>query len=208
MLTEPISCRRRDLANSEDYSSSVPSPPLTPLMASGDVPHYPHVDIVPQRSPTVLRPLSSCFAELSAMEYFLAGDEHPGPPNDQETTRHAQSLTNLSARDPLQHSDETRMHTSRASYSCMPSLSHTPSSSYASASSYQRPRISRNPYASSFTTKSIDLVLPRPAQGSTATAGPSSPVQLCMSVSAKSSASTLTSFRVAEAERGSFIASS
>ena len=84
----------------------------------------------------------------------------------------------------------------------LPSLTHTPSSSIgtaASVASYRALPSSQEPLASDFSTRSANLVTP-----SFRTTAPSSPTQLMKDASVKSSASTLTSFHIAEASGMSF----
>jgi hypothetical protein len=187
----------------------MPSPLLSPLCSIYDTPQHPHFDIVPQRSPTVLRPLSLSFAGLSISEH--------GPRQDQDRDlRHdprklyesARSLTHLPGDYvSYQQTGQRRNQGTRASAdSYIPSLSHTPGSSYGtlnSSSSYHQPRSARQPsLVSAFTFNSTGPVVSQPAT-TAAFSGATASGHHLRDASMKSSASTLTSFRFVEADRSS-----
>ena len=146
-------------------------------------------DVVPQRSPTVPRPLSGAFSDLSIAE---------SEEEDEGTRDNDPTMTWYSHRQPDSSSSlasmSRRPRINRASTAIdstgLPSLIHSPSSSYgtvASDTSYQRPLPPRHTRSA---TKSIDLVIP-----TLAFMPPESTLQ---SSSLKSQASTQTAFRVAE----------
>ncbi|KAK5174612.1 uncharacterized protein LTR77_001693 [Saxophila tyrrhenica] len=174
-------CRKNDVSRTDH---GVQSPSVVPT-ASSYFETAP-ADIIPQRSPTVPRPLS------------LASDisdygSHHGDNQDSEALRY---LSQFHSHDySLDLPSRPRPRLNRASTatdsSGMPSLSHTPSSSVgtaASASSYSYrplpPR--RDPLTGHQPTKSADLVIP-----TYPTTSSSTPDQ----ASLESSVSTLTAFR-------------
>jgi hypothetical protein len=208
-LTSNCSCRKRDNVLDEYLSSPMPSPLLSPLCSIYDTPQYPHFDIVPQRSPTVLRPLSLSFAGLSMSEQdprqYQDRDHRHDPRKLYETAR---SLTHLPG-DYVsnQQTGQRRNHGTRASAdSYIPSLSHTPGSSYGtlnSSSSYHQSRSARQPpFVSAFTVNSTEQVVPQSVTHA-ALSGRTTSVHHLRDASMKSSASTLTSFRFVEADRSS-----
>ena len=166
---------------------------------------HPPADILPQRSPTVLRPLST-LSDMSISDsnpYSLSDDASDSSSRqaqqESDATAYLEQFYSDFARAPDSHRPRFhRAHTTNTTdSSTIPSLSHSPSSSYgtvASTASYTRPLANRhNPYTTDYScTKSIDLVLPYTNAGT-------SPNDLMKDASHKSSASTLTSFRVAEA---------
>ena len=164
----------------------------------------PSNDIVPQRSPTVLRPVSLTFSDLTLSDSGSPTqecDERDGY-RDSEAARYLAQFHSSSYVSDLGASRRPR--TNRASTgfeSGLPSLTNTPASSVGTAASMAsyRPLPPRHDPLGHFPAKSDDLVMP--AYPITA---PSSPAQLKKDSSLKSSASTLTSFRVAEGEDLSF----
>lgn len=196
-------CRRRDSrpTSIQDIQSiqhsmqhSMHSPP--PMSSTHSYFEHPIPEIVPQRSPTVVRPMSQAFSDLSLSDNFdSTWDYETGEPYRESEP------TSYYARRPSTKRTSTTSTGSRSggdSSTNLPSLSHSPSSSYgtvASNASY-RP-VMKNPFSSTFTTKSVELVIPYPTAST-------SPTQLLKDASLKSSASTLTSFRVAEASDTSY----
>lgn len=157
-------------------------------------------DIIPQRSPTVLRPVSQAFSDLS-LSSPASPTEDPYSRFDKRDSGVAQYSGQLSSGTWYGESNMPRRpranRASTATESCgLPSLVHSPSSSVSTVASFTsaRPVPSRhNKSYSAYSGKaSEDLVTP-------CTATPSSPTQLMRPSSYKSSASTRTSFRVAEA---------
>lgn len=158
------------------------------------------MDIIPQRSPTVLRPPSLAFSDLS-----ISSPGSPPEDPDDHLERHesdlAHSLAGLSAGTWAPEPDMPRRPRANRSSTAtestgLPSLCHTPSSSVSTTASFAsaRPVPSRhNKSYSAYSTKPYDMVTPQKPAAS------SSPTQLMADSSYKSSASTLTSFRVAEA---------
>ncbi|GAB7360279.1 hypothetical protein MBLNU230_g8037t1 [Neophaeotheca triangularis] len=164
---------------------------------------------MPQKSPTVLRPPTSAFSDLSLSQPSSPEDRPPagfGRRDFPEATDYLSQFHATSA--PLQAPHRARNNRNSADNSNLPSLIHSPSSSFGTAASVAstRPQIpSRsNPLYSSFhnATKSIDLVNPFL---------PTSEQQLPSSASAadsagslKSGASVQTAFRVVESEDMSY----
>lgn len=172
-LTIPTRCQRRDSAKPTPIEAVV-SPAFISAPSYFDVPQP---DILPQRSPTVLRPLSSTFSDLHLSETSSSDDSNNEPADRSKRLSDATNYHNRLDSSPSTSPLPRRPHATRSSTSTLPSLSHTPSSSVGTAASYTFPPRHRP-------TKSADLVIP-------VFAGPAS---------AKSEASTLTSFHAAEAE--------
>lgn len=157
-------------------------------------------------SPTVLRPVSQTFEGLS-LDETDSTSEHYNSHDDRRDSKYLEQFhSDFSAFANAHSPSITKTHRPRTSRTSttgnrgdsstnLPSLSHSPSSSYgtvASNASY-RPVIRHNPFSTtSMSTKSIELVIPYPTESA-------SPTQLLKDASLKSTASTLTSFRVAEA---------
>lgn len=176
-------CRKKDVSRPTSIQSleSVKSPSSTAASSYFDT--HPPADIVPQRSPTVLRPMSLTFSDFSIYDSDSSSSIYG---RRESTDSHHHDTT--STRPRFARAQTT------SDTSTIPSLIHSPSSSYgtvASNASYRPLPPRHNPFTTSFSTKSIDLVIP---------CSPStSPTQLLKDSSLKSCASTLTSFRVAEA---------
>ncbi|KAM0716708.1 hypothetical protein Q7P37_008153 [Cladosporium fusiforme] len=189
-------CRRRD------STTCTPQPPQSPPISPTQQPYseHPPADILPLRSPTVVRPLSTTFSELNlarthsnsstTSSHYHEDDDFPHDHYDdfepESLDPHVLDLpgyptcTTLAPRRPS---------TKRASTATdVPSLIHSPSSSYGTTASlyHHAPVTTRNS-----TTKSIDLVIPL-------TAPPSPTLLSQQEASLKSQASTLTSLRIAE----------
>ncbi|KAI5195428.1 hypothetical protein E4T42_07372 [Aureobasidium subglaciale] len=184
------SCRRKDHNKPLSHSilPSEPSPqPITPRSSYffEDNQH----EILPMRSPTVVRPPSLAFSDDSS---DLSGSEEQPAYRRSESdgyrylSHYRYSSTDQSPR--------------RASYEpYTPSLSHTPTSLLSTVGSYlsARPLPGRkNPYSASFSSLSVDLVTPvvntEPLTASTDLSH--------QSTSLRSSVSTSTAFRVVEGE--------
>ncbi|KXS95666.1 hypothetical protein AC578_6244 [Pseudocercospora eumusae] len=201
-------CRRRDsrptsIADIQAITQSISSPAASNVSATSYFDH-PAPDIIPQRSPTIVRPMSLTFSELN-----LSDRDSPcsTDSSDRDSRRDSDAIhyleqfyNDLNSSKPSRPRMSSRANTSTTggdSNTNLPSLVHSPSSSYgtvASNASY-RPLASRhNPFTSSYSaTKSIELVIPYP------TAAEASPTQRMKDASLKSSASAQTCFRVAEA---------
>lgn len=188
MLTRITRCQRRDSAKPAQIDPLI-SPAFVSAPSYFDVPQP---DIVPQRSPTVLRPPSLTFSDL----HISSLDEDPDPSARSKRFSDVSHTSNTSGLDDsfsLSH----RPQANRTSTSTLPSLSHTPSSSVGTTASTSftysnsRPLPTRHEPCHHRPMRSADLVIP------TFT---TSPVDGVGSNSVKSSASTLTSFNVAEAE--------
>ncbi|KAH9832706.1 Life-span regulatory factor [Teratosphaeria destructans] len=156
----------------------------------------PPPDIIPQRSPTILRPISLTFSDLALSEHGSPSEHTPDYLDYVEAS--AVSNPHVESWNPGSQSN-TRPSYKRAStttdISNMPSLSHTPSSSIGTIGSVvlQRSIPSRhNKSYSTHSTRSEDLVNPY------ATLAPTSSLHL-HDARLKSCASTVTAFRVAEA---------
>lgn len=185
------SCRRKDHNKPLSHSilPSEPSPqPTTPRSSYFFDDHNQH-EILPMRSPTVVRPPSLAFSDDSS---DLSGNEdHPMyRRSESDGSRYLSHYRHSSG----EHSPR------RASYEpYTPSLSHTPGSLLSTVGSYlsTRPLPGRkNPYSASFSSLSVDLVTPvvntEPLTASTDLAH--------QNASLRSSASTSTAFRVVEGE--------
>jgi hypothetical protein len=159
----------------------------------------PPPDIVPRRSPTVLRPLSLTFSELSLddLPSPIEGDACQGR-RDSEAARYLSQFHCGTWNDQQLGSSHVRPN--RASVATdmseLPSLIHSPSSSVASMASLNlsRPRPSRHnkSYSAYSTPATDDLVTP------CHTKQLPSPTQLLNASNFKSSASTVTSLQNAE----------
>jgi hypothetical protein len=187
----------------------MPSPLLSPSCSIYDTPQYPHFDIIPQRSPTVLRPLSLSFVGLSISEQDTRQDRNRDQRHDpRKLYESARSLTHLpDDYISYQQTGQRRNQGTRASAdSYIPSLSHTPGSSYGtlnSSSSYHQPRSTRQPpFVSAFAVSSTDSAVPQLA-APVAFPGASASAHHLRDASMKSSASTLTSFRFFEGDKQS-----
>jgi len=167
--------------------------PLTSPSFAYHGPSYfdiPPPNIIPQRSPTVARPLSMTFSELGISDHSSTSDDD----QDSPSKRRSYSSRYSSHLDPevtdFGLAARRRPQVNRSSTCTLPSLSHTPSSSVgtaASISSYRPLPPRHDPLGGHYHTKSADLVIPAYPGTSPADA------------SVKSSASTMTSFKVAEA---------
>jgi hypothetical protein len=165
-------------------------------------PDAPPPPVVPPRSPTVLRPLSLTFSDMSF-------DDMPSPvEKDTYQERHEGEASRYLAHfhDGTWNDSQTglcRVRPNRVSVATdmseLPSLIHSPSSSVASLASLtqSRPRPSRhNKSYSAYATPATDLVTPCQAEEVP------SPTQLLQASSVKSSASTVTSLHHVEGRSG------
>ncbi|KAF2765133.1 hypothetical protein EJ03DRAFT_219862 [Teratosphaeria nubilosa] len=186
-------CRRRD-----SNQSIVMPPPLSPHMTPSLSSYVdsPPPDIIPQRSPTILRPVSLTFSDLTISDHG-SPSEHTSEYLD-FVEASATSKPHVESWNSGSHGN-TRPSYKRAStttdISNMPSLSHTPSSSIGTIGSVvlQRPMPSRhNKSYSTNSTRSEDLVNPCANLATSSSFHP-------QDASLKSCASTVTAFRVAEA---------
>jgi len=167
-----ISCRRKD---TQLHARAPLSPPLSPSMPPT---HHEsrHHDIIPQRSPTIVCPLSNTFSDLSlsshssrSLTYDEEDDEPPG-------------VQDLPGFPP-----STYKRTSTGSATdAHPPLVHSPSSSHGTVASFASPRPLAQRQHSYVGLKSMNLVAPHAVAPQNA--------------SLKSQAGTLTSLRVAEAD--------
>jgi len=153
------------------------------------------VDILPQMSPTVVRPLSKTFSELNlariSSNSTTSSDHHDHGYFDHDYDFQPESLDSHVLDLPGYPTSTTlapRRHPSKRASTTIdvPSLVHSPSSSYGTNASHYR----HATYTRSSTTKSIDLVTPLTA--------PPSPTLVGQDASLKSHASTLTTLRIAE----------
>jgi hypothetical protein len=158
----------------------------------------PPPDIVPQRSPTVLRPLSLTFSEMSFDGAFSPLEGEACEPWQQQATEYGQNPftndlwsnqhRNLGRSGPERGMDATDS-------SELPSLVHSVSSSVASVVSLaqSRPRPSRhNKSYSAYSTPAMDLVTP------CLTEQKPSPSQLLHDSSVKSGTTTIACFQQVE----------
>ena len=191
-LTISNSCRRRD------STTCTPLPPHSPPMSPKSHVYHDHdnIDILPQMSPTVVRPLSKTFSELnlariSSNSTTSSTDHHDHGYFDHDYDFQPESLDSHVLDLPGYPTSTTlaprRPSTKRGSTTIdVPSLVHSPSSSYGTTASHFRHTATTR----SSTTKSIDLVTPLTA--------PPSPTLIGQDASLKSHASTLTTLRIAE----------
>lgn len=180
----------------------------SPSIVSQHASYFDNHDIVPQRSPTVLRPTSLALSDLSLSDYNSAEDKLDTlEPGLNDSSRYLEQFcsdySSAGYASGTRRPRATRASTATDS-SNLPSLVHSPSSSYgtiASNASYRPLPPRHNPFSTTHcSTKSIDLVLPYDNTASNNNDSSISPTtQLLKGSSVKSSASTLTSFRVAEA---------
>ncbi|KAF2162944.1 hypothetical protein M409DRAFT_26797 [Zasmidium cellare ATCC 36951] len=198
-------CRRKDVSRPPSIQSieAVRSPSIVSQSTS----YFDHHDILPQRSPTVLRPVSLAMSDLSLSDSNSLAEEtiDTTEPGHNDSSRYLEQFyADFSSANYA--SGTRRPRTTRASTatdsSNIPSLVHSPSSSYgtvASNASYRPLPPRHNPFsATNCSTKSIDLVLPYDTTTNHQSPSISPTTQLLKDSSLKSSASTLTSFRVAE----------
>ncbi|KAF2213996.1 hypothetical protein CERZMDRAFT_96025 [Cercospora zeae-maydis SCOH1-5] len=199
-------CRRRDsrptsLQEIQSIQHSIHSPP--PLSATNSYFDHPIPDIVPQRSPTVLRPMSRTFSDFSIADLDDTASDHDSRDicHESEAWDHHDHLFLKQHRPRTKRSSTTSTGTrSRGDSSTNPpSLSHSPGSSYGTVASNasSRPVIRHNPFSTTSSRKSVELVIPYPIEST-------SPTQLLKDASLKSSASTLTQFKVAEVNNYSY----
>lgn len=183
-------CRRKDSVKS--MPSHVPySPELSPAMAAYNHRESAPANIMQQRSPTVLRPLSNTFSELDLSETSPRSSESNEDYDDYDDA-HVQDLPGFPSH-CLTHFHPTDWKRNSTGVDAPPSLVHSPSSSYGTVSSFMstRPLPPKHTHSSN---KSADLVIPMPVQD------PPSPKAVTSQHPAlKSKASTSTSFRVAQA---------
>lgn len=194
-------CRRRDsrptsLQEIQSIQQSIQSPP--PLSSTNSYFDQPIPEIVPQRSPTVLRPMSRTFSDFSIADL---NDCSSDVSHESEASDHHDHLT-LKQHQPRTKRSSTTSTGARSrgdSSTNLPSLSHSPGSSYGTVASMAsiRPVMRHNPFSTTSNRKSVELVIPYPIEST-------SPTQLLKDASLKSSASTLTQFRVAEANSLSY----
>ena len=190
-----ISCRRKDGNKPlSQASTTIDSPLSSPRGSYLDLRH--NSDILPQRSPTMARPSSIAFSDSSDTSIF---DSRPQYGRTKSEAAAFLSQFQSYGTSPEQPKRRPTFDRGSASHSTTPSLSHTPGSFTSPGSSYasSRPLQSRPyPHASSFGSKSINLVTPMsglPAPNSSRRIGPES-------ASLQSGASTSTAFRVAQGE--------
>ena len=182
---------------------SIQSPSPVPTAASYF--DMPLTEIISQRSPTVPRPASLAFSDLTISDSGSATrDSHER--GDRHGSEAAVYLAQFHSTGLASGSISTQRPRTKRTFtgpeSGLPSLSNTPSSSMgtvASTASYRPFPPRRKPLSEDFQPRSPDRV--RPPHSTTA---PSSPTQLMKPASSKSSASTSASLHVAEAEDVSY----
>lgn len=187
-----IRCRKRDVSRPPSIPSIHALSP-SPMFSSVSYFDQSKPNIVPQRSPTVLRPASLIFSDLSISEFSSADSDERSDATGRRDSESAHYLDQFYNDFAAARPRAARTSTATES-SNIPSLVHSPSSSYGTVASSQsyRPFIPRhNPFTTTYHRKSLELVA--------SDGPPPSPTQLLKDCSMKSSASTLTSYRVAEA---------
>ncbi|KAF4553413.1 Hypothetical protein D9617_7g031400 [Elsinoe fawcettii] len=186
-------CRKKDGTRpiSACIEAGFPSP--SPIASFNPASSYP--DIVPQQSPTVLRP-SSIASDDGNTIYDRPGMSR----SDTEAARYLSQFLSTSTGSPSRRAPRSgyyRGHNT-SSHSTLPSLSHTPNSMISPSSSYNsvsRTAPNRPIHWISHrhqSTRSVDLVMPVTA--------PASLNKVEGQASLRSHASTATAFRVAEGE--------
>ncbi|KAI4722034.1 hypothetical protein E4T48_01598 [Aureobasidium sp. EXF-10727] len=184
------SCRRKDHNKPLSHSilPSEPSPQPTTPRSSYFFDDNQH-EILPMRSPTVVRPPSLAFSDDSLD--LSASEEQPNyRRSESDGSRYLTHYRHNSG-------DHSPRRASCDPYT--PSLSHTPTSLVSNVGSYlsTRPLPGRkNPYSASFSSLSVDLVTPV-VNTESLTASTDLSHQ---KASLRSSASTSTAFRVVEGE--------
>ncbi|KAK6429291.1 hypothetical protein LTR95_014564 [Oleoguttula sp. CCFEE 5521] len=179
-------CRRKDSRPSL-YTNISSSPGVSPMLRAYNDRQLP--DIIPQRSPTIVRPLSSTISDFSLtsttsrMSYW---DEDVSPT---EKLPSVQDLPGFPSRDTiLDSTSRVSERTSIAATDAPPSLVHSPASSYGTIASTPATR-PLPPRRATTTVKSMDLVTCKLAAAHIG------------SGSLKSEASTVTSVDTAETQR-------
>ncbi|EMC98637.1 hypothetical protein BAUCODRAFT_145693 [Baudoinia panamericana UAMH 10762] len=185
-------CRKKDVSG---YSNLHPtaSPPTTPSPLNFDTSLS---DIVPQRSPTVVRPLSLTFSDMDMNDSAPPGGDYGDmySRRDSEATHYLAQLYSTTWNGAQQSSSRPAIVRANTA-SELPSLVHSASSSVGTTASINHPRPKPSRHNKSYSissTNSIDLVSPYIATA------PSSPTDLMGDASVKSAASTVTAFRVAQ----------
>ncbi|KAK4541297.1 hypothetical protein LTR36_008055, partial [Oleoguttula mirabilis] len=187
-------CRKRDVSQATPLQIAH-SPTMTPSTQTYFEAQLP--DIIPRRSPTILRPVSLAFSDLSLSD-MDSPMEDSGGRFERRNSEAAQYLAQFHSGTWNGGSSVNRRNRASTATddSALPSLIHSPSSSVGTVASVasMRPLPSRhNKSYSSYSGKAIDLV------AACTPIAPSSPIQATTDGSYKSNASTLTAFRVAEA---------
>ncbi|KAK3684530.1 hypothetical protein LTR37_020172, partial [Vermiconidia calcicola] len=180
-------CRKKDVSTLEP-THAIQTPSTIPSAASYF--DMPPTDIVTPRSPTVLRPVSLTFSDATLSDNGSPTEhyEHHFGRGDSDSARYLSQLHSQSYSGELKSSRRPRVNRAlTATESRIPSLSNTPSSSVGTSAS-----------------TSSCKPLPPADTGRYPTTAQSSPTQFMKDASLKSSASTLTSFNVAEATDVSF----
>ncbi|KAK4961438.1 hypothetical protein LTR10_001928 [Elasticomyces elasticus] len=156
-------CRRTDSLN-QTPMQTLHSPTMRPSISYFDA-HA--ANIVPQRSPTVLRPLSLDFSELSIEDAALTAEVKSHRLRRGSQTGHYLDQYRFDSKDASDRMLDERL---ASDHSCnsiegngLPSLVHSPSSSLASTTSLAAPRLlpsRHNKSYSAYSTPSVDLVTP------------------------------------------------
>ncbi|KAK4998214.1 hypothetical protein LTR66_002517 [Elasticomyces elasticus] len=192
-------CRRKDKNRPITVLplASTQSPPQSPFQY-GSHETFPFPEIVPQTSPTVARPLSASFPQISE-DANASNETYSYACRESEAARYLRQFQSLDLTPALasrQRPQYPRAHTSMT-MSSMPSLSNTPTSSPSTSfthNSFSRPLPPRtNPYSASFGARgTTDLVVPYVVDPSTA------PSSLARNTSYMNTSNTLATLRVAE----------
>ncbi|KAK6438815.1 hypothetical protein LTR95_004979 [Oleoguttula sp. CCFEE 5521] len=178
-------CRRKDSRPSL-YTRINSSPGVSPILRAYNDRQLP--DIVPQRSPTIVRPLSSAISDFSLTATTSRTSYWDDDVSPTEKSPSAQDLPGFPSADIVfESTPHPRERTSIAATDAPPSLVHSPASSYGTIASTPATR-PLPPRRATTTAKSMDLVTCALA------AVPSSPGSL------KSEASTVTSIHTAKTQ--------
>nr|OQO26274.1 hypothetical protein B0A51_07188 [Rachicladosporium sp. CCFEE 5018] len=172
-------CRRKDSRPSL-YTNINSSPGVSPMLRAYNDRQLP--DIVPQRSPTIVRPLSSNISEFSLTSqtsHTSYWDDEVSP-----TEKHP-SVQDLPGFPSADITIESNLHaherTSIATIDAPPSLVHSPASSYGTIASTPATR-PLPPRRATTTAKSMDLVSCKLATASIAPGGLKSEASTFMSI--------------------------
>ncbi|OQO11043.1 hypothetical protein B0A48_05298 [Cryoendolithus antarcticus] len=181
-------CRRKDSRPSL-YTNINSSPGVSPMLRAYNDRQLP--DIIPQRSPTIVRPLSSNISEFSLTSHTSHTSYWDDDVSPTEKSHSVQDLPGFPSADiALESAPHAPGRPSIAEIEAPPSLVHSPASSYGTIASTPATR-PLPPRRATTTAKSMDLVTCKLAATSVGPGG------------LKSEASTITSIHTVGTERSS-----
>jgi len=189
-------CRRRDSNKPLTHASTtIAESPVSPPRRSSYFETQALPDILPQRSPTMVRPPSITFSDTSEVSFFDVRASYNR--SESEAARYLAQFSSPNASPERRRRPQCDRQAHSLSHSTLPSLSHTPGSLISPGTSFSssRPLPSRtNPYSISFNSHSVDLITPLSGLPSLAAASSLGHEN----ASRRSSASTSTAYKVAE----------